>query len=63
MKDYIVTIHSAQYNDEDQEFYAKNAADAIKQARKFMANSGWNSKYDGKLTYKAKAAELKRWQN
>lgn len=58
MKTYIVTIKTSGYtynNVSEEEFYAKNAADAIKQARKMMFDNG-HTKHDGPVKYIARVA-------
>lgn len=59
MKTYIVTITTTGYTynqPSDEEFYAKNAADAIKQARELMRRNG-HTRYDGPVSYKARVAD------
>lgn len=58
MKNYIVTIKTTGYtynNSCEEEFFAKNAADAIKQARKMMWDNG-HTKHDGPVKYSARVA-------
>lgn len=56
MKTYAVTITTTGYTHNVpsvETFYAKNAADAIKQARKMMWENG-HTKQDGPVHYKAR---------
>ena len=58
MKNYIVTIKTTGYtynHDTEVEFYAKNAADAIKQARNDMHRNG-HTRQDGPVKYSARVA-------
>ena len=55
MKTYLVSIKTTGYtfnNESEETFYAKNAADAIKQARKLMRDNG-HTKHDGPVEYRA----------
>lgn len=59
MKTYIVTIRTTGYtynNASEEQFFAKNAADAIKQARKMMADNG-HTRHDGPVKYEARVAD------
>lgn len=58
MKLYIVTITTTGYTynvPSEEEFYAKDAADAVKQARELMWRNG-HTRHDGPVKYKARAA-------
>jgi len=55
MKHYTVQITTYGYtfnNVSENDFYAKNAADAIKQARKMMRDNG-HTRQDGPVDYRA----------
>ncbi|QIG68925.1 hypothetical protein EVB71_073 [Rhizobium phage RHph_Y55] len=58
MKKFIVTIRTTGYtynNATEEEFFAKNADDAKKQARAMMTRNG-HTRQDGPVTYQARVA-------
>jgi len=58
MKHYTVSVTDYRGTEDiERDFYAKNASDAISQARRYMRNHvGWTPQ-DGKLTYKARVSD------